>query len=211
MHEVGGRPFWPADTPWPTLPSGSPSYFLAQFNFADSEDIVGQSVAEAVLVVVANSLDDWLCDQDSLSFYWIDREITQVAKLEVPSAIGAAGPFFGAVRRTEDYPDAYDAAYKTKVDQSYNLDTINGTKIGGTPHFIQSDSADERIFLCQLGSIQAAPDVIYPWVNQRAQLILGFDGDGIYHESNCAVFNDMGTIYFFADEEGNVTWDTQCY
>lgn len=209
--KVGGRPFWPSDQPWPTTSDGRPLYFLAQFNFADSSDILPELPA-SVLLLMTDSEDDWLWDDgDGLTFQWVFGDVDAATDLVVPSTIGSAGPFFGAIYRTADYPDASDKAHHLHVSQSYNLPILNGTKIGGLPHFIQGGTRGDGRFLCQLGSIQAACDVPYPWVNQREPLALTFDNTGIHGDDNCAVFGDMGSIYLFAKDDGEVSWWFECY
>lgn len=208
--KVGGRPLWPADRAWPTASDGSPCYFLAQFNFADSRDILPDLPAD-MLLLLTDSENDWLWGDDGSSFHWVrsDEKITQ--DICVPSTVGAAGPFFGAIFRTADYPDSQDKAYALQMSQSYNLPILNGTKIGGLPHFIQGGEGQTDGFLCQLGSIQAASDVPFPWVNQAEPLSLKFDNTGIYGDNNCAVFGDMGSIYLFLEDDGNVTRGFECY
>ena len=78
-------------------------------------------------------------------------------------------------------------------------------------HYIQGGSDTKKFYLCQLGSVQAEPDVCYPWVNQRDTLGLEFNNNGIYGNENSAVFCDMGSIYLFVDEEGNVEHYFECY
>jgi hypothetical protein len=209
--KVGGRPFWPDDRDWPTKPDGSPYHFLAQFNFADSTDIIDHDLPGKVLLLLTDSKEDWLWGNEGLSFHWVSAGISPAPNLKVPSAIGDSGPFYGVIHRTADYPDSSNAAYKLRVSQSYNLPIINGTKIGGLPHFIQSGADDAGHFLCQLGSIQAAPYAPYPWVNRREPLGLEFDNDGIYGNENCAVFGDMGSIYLFMDDDGKVSRSFECY
>ena len=209
--KVGGCPFWPADQDWPTTPDGSPCHFLAQFNFSDSIDIIDIALPGAVLLLLTDPEKDWLWGDDGLSFHWVSAGASPGSNLNVPSAIGTSGPFYGAVHRTADYPDAGDAASELDVSQNYNLPVLNGTKIGGLPHFIQQGGGTCDRFLCQLGSIQAAPFAPYPWVNQRAPLGLEFNNDGIYGEDNCAVFGDMGSIYLFIDDHGNVSRSFECY
>jgi len=209
--KIGGRPFWPADQEWPTLPDGSPQHFLAQFNFSDSADLVGESVAGHVLLLLTDATGEWLWGNNGFSFHWIPTDIEPAKNLIVPSTIGCAGPFYGVIHRSADYPDSADAAFKTNLDQSYNLPILNGTKIGGLAHFIQSGAGTDKSFLCQLGSIQAAPRVRFPWVNHREPLNLEFNNSGIYGKDNCAVFGDMGSIYLFVDEEGKVSRNFECY
>src|SRR5262249_50481578 len=117
----------------------------------------------------------------------------------------------GVVYRCADYPDAKDKAHDLQMSQSYNLPILNGTKIGGLPHFIQGGDESPGEFLCQLGSIQAAPEVPYPWVNQAEPLALEFDDTGIYGDGNSISFGDMGSIYIFRSADGVVTSLFECY
>jgi hypothetical protein len=125
--------------------------------------------------------------------------------------VTTAGPFYGVIHRSADYPDATDRASGLEVSQSYNLPILNGTKIGGIPHFIQGGDDSDGEFLCQLGSIQAAHQVPYPWVNQAESLGLEFDDRGIYGDTNSVVFGDMGSIYVFRDRDGTITSSFECY
>lgn len=203
--KFGGRPFWPVDLEWPMTQNDTPCHFLAQFNFSDSTEIVGKELSEKVLLILTDSKDDWLWGNGEMSFHWISEDITPNTELNAPSTIGSAGPFYGAIYRSADYPDAEDAAFKTELSSAYNLPILNGTKIGGLPHFIQHNVESNERFLCQLGSVQAAPDVPYPWVNRKEALELKFDNTGIYGDENSAIFGDMGSIYLFIDPQGNIT------
>ncbi len=209
--KVGGRPFWPCDREWPTAADGSHCHFLAQFNFADSLDIVGDDLPGTVLLLLTDSKEDWIWGGGGLSFHWVSAGITPAKDLVVPSAIGAAGPFYGVIHRSADYPDAWDDVSKLKVSQSYNLPILNGTKIGGLPHLIQDGGDYDSFFLCQLSSIQAAPFAPYPWVNECDPLGLDFNNKGIYGKENCAVFGDMGSVYLFIDANGKVSRSFESY
>ena len=115
-------------------------------------------------------------------------------------------------------PAGIDAwrAYKPTVDASYNLPILNGTKIGGLPHFVQSGEDVSGQFLCQLNSIQAAPHVPYPWVNHPEPLGLGLRGDPykengtIHDEENELLFGDLGSIYIYRDVDGQVRSAFEC-
>ena len=209
--KVGGRPFWPAKQDWPAAIDDSPLPFLAQFNFTDSKDIVGEDLPGDVLLILTELKDEWLPGEDGLSFHWVSADSAPNTSLDVPSEIEPVGPFFGVVHRSVDYPDAEEAAFQLDVEvrKSWNLPILNGTKIGGCPHFIQGGVTTSDTFLCQLGSIQAAPCVPYPWVNQRDPLTIEFDSTGIYRDS--VVFGDMGCIYLFIDKSGTVWHWFECY
>ncbi|QDT01342.1 DUF1963 domain-containing protein [Adhaeretor mobilis] len=209
--KVGGRPFWPDDMEWPNASTGSPCRFLAQFNFGDSMDIIDADLPGTILLLLTENEDDWLWGDDGLTFHWVSAAATPRRDLNVLSAVGSAGPFYGVRYRSADYPAAGDATYELDVSQGYNLPILNGTKIGGLPHFIQSGDDSPGQFLCQLGSIQAAPYAPFPWSNHRDALDLQFNDKGIYGDDNCAVFGDMGSVYLFVDDDGNVSRSFECY
>jgi len=208
--KVGGLPYWPADRPWPTNAEGAPCFFLAQFNFADSRDLFPDLPGD-VLLLLAEDPENYLWEPDRIRFEWLPLGLPPACPFEESLTAVKAGPFYGVIYRSADYPDAADRAHDLKVSGSWNLPILNGTKIGGAPHFIQSgdDSAGE--FLCQLGSIQAAPNVPYPWVNRAEPLELEFNDRGIYGNGNSVVFGDMGTIYVFRDRQGVVRSSFECY
>lgn len=198
--KIGGVPFWPVNEDWPEARGGGPCYFLAQFNFTDSLDIVGDDLPEMVLLILADSKSGWFAGEERLSFEWVSIDIDPDPTLKVPTVFGNSGPFFGAIHRTADYPYA-DYGPDLDIRQGYNLPSISGTKIGGDPNFAQGDCGPEETrFLCQLGSIQAACNVPYPWVNH--QTAYGFDES--CNENNEALIGDMGSIHLFIDEDGDV-------
>ena len=209
--KVGGRPYWPADKEWPALEDGSPAYFLAQFNFADSRDLFDFELPGEVLVITTNSEEEWIWEEEGLSFHWLPSGITATEELPAPLPYPEAGPFYGVIHRTADYPDSLKSSRKLDVSQAYNLAELNGTKIGGVPNFIQGGPETTPRFLCALGSIQAEPNVPYPSTNRREPLSLEFKGDGIYADQNCAVIGDMGNIYLFIAPDGTVSTLSQCY
>jgi hypothetical protein len=196
--KVGGVPYWPADRPWPRTPEGEPYLFLAQFNFADSRDLVTGLPGEVLLLLVADPLA-WQWEPEQMSFEWLPIGLPTCSAFDEALICEKDSPFFGVIHRTADYPDAR------------HLQILAGTKIGGLPAFVQNGEDTGGEFLCQLGSIQAAPDVPYPWVNVAESLGLEFDHRGIYGEGNSIVFGDMGTLYIFRDRDGAVRSSFECY
>jgi hypothetical protein len=111
------------------------------------------------------------------------------------------GPFFGAIFRSADYPEARQLVDENGFDPL--LGVLNGTKIGGVPHFPEATGQ----FLCQIASIQAAPDVPYPWVNRVEPLGMGvdrLDDNSISGENNEMLFADMELIHIYLDGDGRV-------
>jgi uncharacterized protein DUF1963 len=229
VTKVGGLPYWPVDRPWPVDEKGKHRRFLAQFNFMDSVDLFHDLPGEVLSLMVGEG-DDWLWESDAIHFEWLPAGLPAVSVFDSNQIVTPAGPFYGAIHRTADYPDASDQAYESTASQAWNLPVINGTKIGGRPHFIQNDDELEGTsetvcpnpfnpsemmvvpakpartgFLCQLGSIQAAPLVAYPWANRAEPLPAGFDGGTIHSDENCVVFSDMASIYIFRNESGEMS------
>jgi len=217
--KVGGMPYWPANRPWPVDSKGTPYFFLGQFNFADSRDLFPDLPGDVLLLFVE---DAELAPPDPIHFEWLPLGLA-VGEFDKSLIAVKGGPFHGVIYRTADFPNdaqggrnpfsrpTADWTDRLKVSQCWNLPILNGTKIGGIPHFIQNSDDCEAEFLCQLGSIQPAPRVAYPWVNHAEPLTLEHDDQGIHGERNHAVFADMGTIYVFRDRDGNVTSTFESY
>jgi hypothetical protein len=208
--KIGGMPYWPADHPWPTGDDGSPLYFLAQVNFADSRDLFPTPLPGDVLLFLVEDPEDYL-EADLMLFQWLPLGLPPVSHFDRSLMATTAGPFYGAIHRSADYPEASGKASRAGVSQYFNLPILNGTKIGGAPHWIQGEEDSDEQFLCQLGSIQAASQVPYPWVNDAKPIGLGFDEQGIYGDSNSIMFGDMGNIYVFRDRDGAIVTSFECY
>ena len=104
---------------------------------------------------------------------------------------------YGVRHRTFDYPNAFGAPKPIGVQQGYRLPIIEGTKIGGAEFKIQDSDPLPGQLLCQLASVQAAPEVPYPWVNRAKALTLGFGEDSIHSQD--WMIADMGCLYFSID------------
>ena len=209
--KVGGLPDRPArQALWPRTGDDTPYHFLTQFNFADSKDLFPDLPGD-VLLLLTDGPEEWLEEPDRLRFEWLPLGLEPCAKFDPAVPCEFAGSFYGTIYRSADYLDAIDKAAEVDDSENFNLSILNGTKIGGFPHFIQPAEGLPGRFLCQLGSIQAEPDVPYPWVNQSMPLYGGFDKTGIHGKSNEVCFADMGTVYIFMDSAGNLTHDFQCY
>jgi hypothetical protein len=206
--KVGGRPFWPQDRPWPRRADGAPFKFLAQFNFSDSLDLVGELPGRLLLLLVSE--DWWLSSDISLEFVWLQGDETPTSEIEVPPAVEKAGPFWGAAYRTADYPNSREAADRSGAETPYYLATLYATKIGGRRHDVQFTPSPKGRFLCQLGSISAAPDVAFPWLNREGPLTVGFGPDGIYDKTNKISFHDVGIISLFLDPKGKLRAKFEC-
>ena len=200
--KVGGLPYWPVGRPWPMTEAGIPYRFLAQFNFADSRDLLSGLHGDVLLLLVQPG-DDWFFEDDQIHFEWLPLGLAPVTSFEPSWIVNQQSTFFGAIHRTTDYPDAAELAERAGIRRERQVAILNGAKIGGLPHVIQQiDLGGE--FICQLNSIQAAPNAPYPWVNDPAPLDLNFGDRSIYGDANQFVFLDMGNIYIFRAQDGTL-------
>ena len=229
--KVGGVPYWPSNRNWPVDDAGLPLRFLAQVNFVDSKDL-HKDLPGDVLLMFGEQGSDWL--SKPIHFEWMSAQGRHTPIDDVTRLIFPKTAFHCAIYRSADYLKARPMADRSGVKQSYNLPLLNGTKIGGLPHFIQGDKdldplpakkrknpfnpkqtmieparPSRRGFLCQIASIQATPHVVYPWANQAEPLSLNFDDTEIHGETNSIVFYDMGSIFVYRDESGKLWSEVQ--
>ena len=200
--QFGGMPFWPSGRRWPIDDRGEPYRFFGQINFADSKDLVGKLPGDLLLLFIGEDQHDWYWEPMAVHFEWVELGSRIDSDLDPELITTMGGPFFGAIFRSADYPEARQIADDNEFDRG--LDVLEGTKIGGVPHFPEATGQ----FLCQVGSIQAAHDVPFPWVNRPEPLGLGLDrhNDGsIYGENNEMLFGDMKFIHIYHDGNGRVS------
>jgi hypothetical protein len=90
--------------------------------------------------------------------------------------------------------------------RSYLLGQIEGTKIGGLPRRIQYPEELPGRFLCALGSVHPEARWSYPYVN-----VPDHRSSSRYDRSRNLIWDDVGSVYFFLDEQGQVRCTEQSY
>jgi hypothetical protein len=183
--------------------------FLAQFNFADSRDLVSDLPGD-VLVMLVEDKKEFVWELEKTRFEWLPLGLPVASHREFDIPTVRSIGFFGVIYRTADYPGATERCEELDFSSWYNVPVLNGTKIAGVPHFIQDGQQAKGRYLCQLGSIQPHPFVRFPWVNLSEELGFEDDGTGIYGENELCMV-DMGTVYVFRDESGAVNCSFECY
>jgi hypothetical protein len=162
VSKVGGAPYWPQEKPWPTKwpcprrgpKSKEPRTFIAQICFADSHDLIGSTSNDVLVIFAAGEyLQDWNDDDtEALTFEWLPLGLSDLVTIESVPKRGTISPRSrcAMLHRTVDYPSAGQAF--DSFNCSWQLDVIEGTKIGGVPRWIQDEEPLEGRFLCSLGS-----------------------------------------------------------
>jgi Domain of unknown function (DUF1963) len=212
VTKIGGLPYRPAATPWPTAPTGDPLVFLAQFNFADSKDLIPE-VPGDVLLVFGDNADL----PDTLSFEWQRCGISSLIQSDsVPGSSRLISPCHGYIHRTVSFPHAlrqnnmkYPTCRGKEVWSWFHLLQLQATQIGEAPFFIQADdrSLPGRL-LCAISSVQPDQHMPYPWINHPEPWMP--EGEWNY-ETPFLMLGDVGCIYISLDEGGRLHWRVSCY
>lgn len=224
MTRVGGTPFLPKRIPWPTVEE-SIAQFLCQFDFRDSKDLVGQTVARElpgdILLVFVKARSSLLSgDAGQFRFIWVSANESDDDVIAAEDIPVAANPFefvtaWGARFRTFDIPSKWEAAFQIPDDASrgrtWILPVYWATKIGGVPY--HSQEVQRQVpsdFLCQLISIQPSHGTRWPWVNVEQPLELNSKDNGIHHKSNSLSIGDLGELSFYLRKNGQISVDAAC-
>lgn len=221
LTRVGGIPWLPKTTSWPSIKGIVPS-FLCQFDFRDSRDLVGALPGDLLLVFVANEDAVHQGDAKKMRFLWVSADETDVVEpADVPSP---THPFdhvcaWGVKYRSEDVPSAWEHAYAIAEALENNggfyrvcmLPVLWGTKIGGVPYHSQEiqRSVPEN-YLCQLVSIQPSCDTPWPWINQEKPLTSDSNNGGAYSSRSQLMIGDMGELTFYLQKDGSIRVDSAC-
>jgi hypothetical protein len=213
VTKVSGLPYWPSAKPWPTGPKGKPLFFVAQFCFADSQDLTGQLPGDILLIF---SRDKYF---KSLKFEWLPlglNDLIQPAAVPTPPSSGT--PCYGLICRTKNYPSAepkpevagaeFLKVGGLDVHGHFRVTEYQATQIGGRPFYIQGNPNLPGSHLCTLSSVQPDMHGRYPWVNQEEPRCppnkFDFDDGGLK-------IDDMGCIYFSIDDKKRLHYTAQSY
>jgi hypothetical protein len=204
VTKVGGLPYWPAERKWPRTRDGRPRTFLAQFCFADSRDIVGDLPAEVLVIFDDEEVSGGHGEEDAfgLSFEWMNLGQSNLVSAEdIPQRNHKITPCYGTRHRTWDYLGTGDLFQRYHAP--WQIDMVEGTKIGGMPRWIQHPERLPGRFLCALGSIQPVWQRPFPYVNVAEPLDP--------YDEETLMWGDAGSLYLFIDERGQVRCTMQYY
>jgi hypothetical protein len=169
--KIGGLPFWRRHLPWPTC-SGQPLPFLAQFNFAESEDITGELPGDILLLFGDCG------SPDHLQLHWESTSYKGPLVTTDIVPINEGSPAFYGVRwRTDNFPGWHpineeDASDITLPDGTFVLNLylvleLLGIQIGQFP-FVPPGSrfcAPNESILCTIPSVFPTTAVANPFFN----------------------------------------------
>lgn len=217
--KIGGLPYRPAKEPWPCNAQGRSLALIAQFNFTNSRDIVGETPGDLLLVFGDNS-QGFI---DSYHFEWHDIGIQNlITTAELPRDCMKIAPCFGNRCRMQSFPEAQLRTpwEKPQCDGkevwSYRwIPQFQATQIGRAPYIIQAggrspyeeeellefEVSQRREHLCTIASVQPDAHQPYPWVNVPEPL--NPEGQWNYGDNNLMI-GDLGCIYITIDDDGRL-------
>lgn len=218
LTRVGGLPWLPKSTPWPSIGKIVPS-FLCQFDFRDSRDLVGELPGDLLLIFVADETAALAGDAKRMRFLWVsaeEQDVIESADVPTPTYPYKHVSTWGVRYRSKDDPGAWAHSYAVYEEDCGNgslwmLPVLMGTKIGGVPYHSQEiqRSVPEN-YLCQLVSIQASSGTLWPWINQKDPLASSSKSGGINSPENCLMIGDMGELTIYLQKDGSIRVDSAC-
>jgi hypothetical protein len=200
--KLGGLPYWPASQDWPCSAEGRPLAFIGQICFADSRDIVGKLPGDVLLIFGPRDSENLGPDESELKFFWREMgDSDLIGPGGMPQCELVLPPLYGVICRTLDYPGA--GPLFGRYRKAELLASLEGTKIGGLPRWIQEPESLPGRFLCALGSLSFSSDAPYPFVNIPEPV-----GDADLHGP---MWGDMGNLCLFLERGEVLHVAVQCY
>lgn len=216
VTKIGGLPCRRKDAPWPHSPDGRPMAFLAQFNFADSRDIVGSLPGDLLLIFVecpdGNFVNKGSSFIDSVHFEWrsLDGALEDLVDA-LPATEGIIKPCYGHIARVTSYPEATREPFSRAdpvcrgcyVSSDFAIPQYFGTQIGSAPYLLTDLYDTPGRPLCTVAAVCVDTHGPYPWVN-RFEPLLPPEARGF--ELGYFTLGDTGALYVLIDDDQNLHW-----
>ncbi len=219
LTKIGGRPYRPAGRSWPCDRSGEPLWFVGQFCFADSRDLVGSTPGDILLIFTEK--EDY--GFRNLQFEWHDIDTDKGDSQEhLPPSHSPFDNLHGHILRTYTYPrgrpiEACSGQWpliQTDVCYYHSLHRmlrIEGTQIGSAPFWIQTEDMLPGRVIATLSSPCPDPHSAYPWINHPDPLFPANEWPRLEHDKWRLMIGDRGGIYISVDTAGELHYDIQYY
>jgi hypothetical protein len=196
LTKVGGLPYWPFEKAWPVGEDGE-LVFLAQFNFVDSKDLVGELPGD-LLLLFSDARFSWAeGNRAGLVPMWVrlgtERLIVERTLPKVKN------PFFkgyGVIHRAMDWAGEGDGGR-----------VLDATKIGGVLKGARTGVPSDWKPLAQLGPIQPTAGLDFPWVNRPRPLGETMDAAGVAGVTNRWVLGGGRFLGLYLDKVGGLEWE----
>lgn len=178
--------------------------FMAQFNFSDSKDIVGELPGDVLLLFGREPSESRYIDY----YEWHSLGLTNLVEPQDVPTEGYCDSSeqvvcYGERYRTCDYPDVNDLENTEEWTFCRSPFRLKTTRIGGVPYRPQ-DNADPNMpgkLLCVLDGFQVLSR--HPWP------MLNLEDSGEYKGEHSYI-DCSGSLYIYIAEDGSLTWYDEC-
>jgi hypothetical protein len=206
--KVGGMPWWPRGLRWPLI-GGREAMFLAQFNFADSIDLMPPLPGRVLSLFVRD--DQFFYDpSESVVGVWHTGEASELTTVdECPRPNAHVLRAFAARYRSFDNPPPTALARLRALfqdDPFWKLHVLQATKFGGRPWDPQRRSPsvpEDCFFLGSLSSIQPSLGRSWGWFNREEPIPL----DALLQpgrEPTSLILGDLDALNVFLHRSGRI-------
>lgn len=214
--KIGGLPFWPRGRAWPHSDRDLPLPFLAQFDFRDSKDIVGDLPADILLLFGDKR------SPSKVVAKWQSSKYSGPLVQPEDMPIAPTSPCFYGVRwRTESFPHArlpkeLILEDGSRVLEPWTVCEVVGMQIGPAPYLPPQDQdvRETHRIMCSLCAFYPQPEIPWQFINRPEPLnereaqdlmfeLTEFEG---YHYMRgravvCVVMGSSGELEVIASED----------
>jgi hypothetical protein len=217
VTQIGGVPYRDRSRPWPRTPDGEPIPFLAQFDFSESRDIVGDVPADMLLIFGRPE------QGAGLTFEWQGEVFppTLIRQEELPVVSSSRQIFYGTRWRTNNYPDwepldedswsDLELPDGSTVHDLFFAIGLLGVAIGPSP-FLPATSnlrnSQEKI-LCSLPTIIPTSNVRFPFLGHPNPIHQ--ENIGLFKFDITAILDDdsFGLLYITESADGSLGYQVE--
>jgi len=216
--QIGGLPYWPKETPWPTKDDGKPMMFLCQLRVAESADILPAMPGDLLQIFVDG--DAFFRAEPSMQTRFVWRGLNSIeGKLVDESDIPESGDEFltayGARHRTQDFPSpeaqeimkevlskAPNIGYYPESIAARLFRITGGLKVGGASSLrsLKTEQAEWAYIGC-ISTAYADIEEPYPFLNLPEPQ---FFNDILMDTSLRLDVGDGFRVHFFLDQNHEV-------
>lgn len=218
LTQIGGQPYRSKSTPWPKSKAGAPLTFIAQLSFVDSQDIVPFKLPGDVLLIFFSDPE-----RSEVHLEWIKKGAGEALTIDdCPAPSFPVPKLFGVRCRIQEYEEQIEGDNADYIIDSEaepppgNLFVSQATKIGVAPYLIQGyHEHPELTPIAVLNSLE-----LIGLHESRRQPLVDRDslpvqkhrpeepyGWGAYE----MMFDDVGSVYIYANETGETSWSCDSY
>ena len=212
LTKIGGCPYRAKNTEWPNS-EGEKFQFIFQVYFGDSLDLVKKfNLPGNIMLVYGKGENFWADEKNCMKIEWVKAPIEEslYEEKDLPKPGFYVPHLHGVIYRTQEYSSEQDVFEKEGFNDSWLLSSLQATKIGTEPYWIQGEVVDfgyETFFSFSGPNIYTEK---WPLINIE-KLVKNKNFHGYSGNVFSFCMADCGTLYFSINIKGRVSCKFQCY